>query len=806
MKIFFTQYIKIATAFIVTVCLIRVYEYFFIAAHLFVNHPFLFELSGLLYDIWFCLIFAAVSFIPVFLLALINKKIGVAFYHVLNVVGIVLYISLLIVFSERNVPFDHEFFTRSTKDSWLTAKQMMTSGFKLYIPFILYILFYFIFYYAVLKKKVYNIVLTRVITVLMLLSVCFIKFANPLADWFSQTSGYYLTCNKFSYWVMDSYNYFLTKDKFNADKLTTKELEVAINFYQQNHPFQYTSKEYPLLHKDEEKDVLGNFFNLNPTTPPNIVLIVSEGLSRDFSGENAYATSFTPFLDSLSKHSLTWDNFLSTAPGTFAAHPSLTGSLPYGKKGFSIMNEMPEHLSLIKILRANGYTTNFMVGFNTDFDNMGGYIRAQGTDFILNQYPSKYKEMGIGSEGWSMGYPDDALFARSFEVMDSMPKQPYFNIYHTATTHMPYLFEQKPLYEKLFDEKIKKLNITPAIRRTLKETKTVLVTYMFSDDCMKKFFKDYAKRPEYKNTIFIITGDHHIGSFPITGQIDDYHVPLIIYSPMLKAPKKFLSVNSHLNIAPTFSSLILNNYKQLPYHPQEVSWLGGVMDTAAVFRNTQSMAFMQWGREINDYIYKDYFISDGQLYKILPDLFLQKIKNDSVKNFIEKLRTNFITINYYVCDNNKIFPASLATAMGNKKLLVDYTDAATKKYFTYSSDTILMKDYKVPKEYKYLYVEATAEVNLPAKEEDLHPTFRFALIDDEIKTRNYLYWSKRDIATLSKGDFVMRAWNNVSTNDMFTLDDYKKIKNLVFSVALYTDSVPINLQMRNLHVQIFGVK
>ena len=146
MKIFFTQYIKIATAFIVTVCLIRVYEYFFIAAHLFVNHPFLFELSGLLYDVWFCLIFAAISFIPVFLLALINKKIGVAFYHVLNVVGIVLYISLLIVFSERNVPFDHEFFTRSTKDSWLTAKQMMTSGFKLYIPFILYILFYFIFY------------------------------------------------------------------------------------------------------------------------------------------------------------------------------------------------------------------------------------------------------------------------------------------------------------------------------------------------------------------------------------------------------------------------------------------------------------------------------------------------------------------------------------------------------------------------------------------------------------------------------------------------------------------------------------
>jgi phosphoglycerol transferase MdoB-like AlkP superfamily enzyme len=805
-KNFFKQYLNITIAFIITICLIRVYEYFFIAAHLFVNHPFLFEISGWLYDVWFCLIYTTVALAPAMLLALIHKKAGLVFAHALNVIAIIMYVSLLIVFSERNVPFDHEFFTRSSKDSWLTTKQMMTSGFKLYIPFIIYISFYFLFYKTVIKGKVFRKVFIKTAAVLMLLSVCFIKFANPSADWFAQATGYYLTSNKFSYWVKDSYEYFITKDKFNAGTLTTEQLSEAINFYQQNQPFEFTSKEYPLLHKEEGKDVLGNFFNLNPDTPPNIVLIVSEGLSKDFSGENAYATSFTPFLDSLSKHSLTWDNFLSTAPGTFAAHPSITGSLPYGKRGFSIMNVMPEHLSLTKILRADGYTANFMVGFNTDFDNMGGYIRAQGTDFILNQYPSKYKEMGVGSEGWSMGYPDDALFARSFEVMDSIPHQPYFNIYHTATTHMPYLFEQKPAYDKLFDEKLKTLNVTPQIRKTLKETKTVLVTYLFSDDCIKKFFKQYAKRAEYNNTIFIITGDHHIGSFPITGQIDDYHVPLIIYSPMLKAPRKMLSVNSHLNLAPTLSSLILKNYNQLPYHPQEVHWLGAEMDTATTFRNIQSMPFMQWGREINDYLYKNYFITDGQLYKILPNLFLEKIKNDSVKNFIEKLRTNFLTINSYVCDNNKIFPATLATAIGNKKLLVDYADTATKRYFTYLPDTMLMSDYKVPKEYKYLYVEATADVNLPAKEQDLHPTFRFALIDNQVKTRNYLYWSKRDIATLSKGDFIMREWNSVSTNDMFTLDDYKKVNNLVFSVALYTDSVPINLQIRNLRVKIYGVK
>ncbi|MFX5743351.1 hypothetical protein ABTE37_20645, partial [Acinetobacter baumannii] len=77
-------------------------------------------------------IYTTVALAPAMLLALIHKKAGLVFAHALNVIAIIMYVSLLIVFSERNVPFDHEFFTRSSKDSWLTTKQMMTSGFKLY--------------------------------------------------------------------------------------------------------------------------------------------------------------------------------------------------------------------------------------------------------------------------------------------------------------------------------------------------------------------------------------------------------------------------------------------------------------------------------------------------------------------------------------------------------------------------------------------------------------------------------------------------------------------------------------------------
>jgi lipoteichoic acid synthase len=798
------QFFRISLSLLITICCIRFYEYYAVASKLFIEHPYKYELAGLFYDAWIWLIFSSLLLLLFLPLRAVNKRIAVVVLHVLNVLFLLCYVALIITFSERNTPFDHEFFTRSAHDTIVTTKQMMSSSWLIFAPFILYLLLYFILYVKIIRDVSLRRPMVIAAGAVALLSVCFIKYFNPSPSWFNNVSGYYLTSNKMSFWLQDSYRY-LTKNHSGGDyKMNSAALEKEIKFYQQNQPFTFTSMEYPLLHEDKENDVLGPFFNLQ-SSPPNIVILVVEGLSRDFSGDNAYAHSFTPFLDSLSKQSLVWDNFLSTAPGTFAAHPAISGSLPYGKKGFSIMNVMPDHLSLIKILKRNGYFTNFMIGFNPDFDNMGGYIRQQGTDFILSHYPSKYKEMGVGEEGWSMGYPDDALYQRSFEVLDSLHPSPYLNIYHTATSHMPYLFEQKATYNKLFDKKMKTINVSPAIKRTLIETKKVLTTFMFADDCIKKFFADYTKRPDFKNTIFFITGDHHIGSFPSTGAIDDYHVPLIVYSPMLKKPQKFLSVNSHNNIAPTITSLLLKNYS-LPYHPKEVHWLADVMDTATTFRNIQSMPFMAWSREISDYIYKDYLLSGEELYKLTPNLLQVPVDNDSIKKHLARLRENFKMINYYVCENNKVYPNKQVALPGEKELLKEFNDPSAKLIYSKSSDTSLTADFKVPEGYRYLYIEAEGKVNMPGAYVDEHPTLRFALIDNTANQRNYLYYTEREIVTLSKNEFVPKQWNNISLNDMFTLDDYKKVKDLIFETAIYTDSIPINLKLQQLHVKIYGVK
>ena len=143
---------------------------------------------------------------------------------------------------------------------------------------------------------------------------------------------------------------------------------------------------------------------------------------------------------------------------------------------------------------------------------------------------------------------------------------------------------------------------------------------------------------------------------------------------------------------------------------------------------------------------------------------------------------------------------------GNKELLLEYTDTTTRRIKTALSDTILMPFFKLPKGYKFLYVEFYATVNIEGEDPDKYPTVRFALIDTKGKGKKFLYWSKRDLATLSKNEFQPKQWNEITTNDMFTLSDYSNVKDLHYEMALFNTPPGIDLQIKNMKVKVYGVK
>src|SRR6478736_5437406 len=103
---FLQQYLRIAFALIITLCLMRVYEYVVVAYKSFTPHAYQYELAGLLYDVWLGFIYCAVVFVPVALISRINKQAAFILFHTLNVLLIICCLALLLTFSERNNPFD----------------------------------------------------------------------------------------------------------------------------------------------------------------------------------------------------------------------------------------------------------------------------------------------------------------------------------------------------------------------------------------------------------------------------------------------------------------------------------------------------------------------------------------------------------------------------------------------------------------------------------------------------------------------------------------------------------------------------
>src|SRR5512135_1235702 len=106
---FLQSWFSIVIAFTVTVCFVRIYEYIAVASKFFIANAWQYELAGLWYDVWACLIYSCVILFLFLLLYFISKRFAAFVFHFVNVLFIIMYVALLVVFSERTRPFDHEF-------------------------------------------------------------------------------------------------------------------------------------------------------------------------------------------------------------------------------------------------------------------------------------------------------------------------------------------------------------------------------------------------------------------------------------------------------------------------------------------------------------------------------------------------------------------------------------------------------------------------------------------------------------------------------------------------------------------------
>lgn len=414
---------------------------------------------------------------------------------------------------------------------------------------------------------------------------------------------------------------------------------------------------YPFLRIDSSADVLSPFMK-QAASRPDIVMIIIEGMGRAFSNEGAYLGSFTPFLDSLSQKSLYWENFLSGGGRTFAVLPTVLGSLPFEKNGFNENREnMPPHLSLASILKKNGYQTSFFYAGDASFDNMDIFMQKQSVDQIKDRktFPSTYAQMPANN-GFSWGYGDKELYRYLLEQNPSV-SIPSLQVILTVATHSPFLVNDQAYYEQLATKRMSDLQLTSAQQDEHNKYIKQYSTIMYADDALRNFIAAYSKKPNYNNTIFIITGDHRMPEIPMASKIDRYHVPLIIYSPLLERPARFQSVSSHFDITPSVLGYLKKNYGL--DMPSLSTWVGSGLDTARSFRNIHATPLMQTKTDLVDFVMGNYHLNGNDLFRLSPSLGEEKVDDNTVKEGILSAFNRFRQKNDQLQQQGKLLPDSL---------------------------------------------------------------------------------------------------------------------------------------------------
>lgn len=485
--------------------------------------------------------------------------------------------------------------------------------------------------------------------------------------------------------------HFLAKDIINFQN-EKSELDVSNLVYK---------KEYPLLKPFKEtKDVLAPFFNVQ-SEKPNIVIIMAEGLGSDFIGNNSYG-GFTPFLDSLTSKSLYWENFVSNTGRTFGVASSLLASLPYGEKGFLELGSLPSHISLLSVLKANDYTTSYYCGDDSSFDRKINFLEYNEIDHVtdVKKFGPGYVKTKENAGGFSWGYPDAEIFKKTLSELDSK-KMPRLDVIMTLSNHEPFDFPSKEVYLKKVDNIVNTNKTLEGIKEEVGTYKDIFAALLYTDTSIKNFMEAYSKRPEYKNTIFIITGDHRLIPIPQKDELCRFHVPLIIYSPMLKKAEKFKSISSHWDVTPSLLAFLMNNYKFNTL--TKTAWMGDGLDTAKEFRNIHKIPLMRYKGSINDYIYKDYLYSGGELYKINKNFETNKVYEENISKIISDSLLSFKRLNAYLTQKNKIFPASL-NVYSQPAVQFSKSELATikelTKGLTFDQTFLVARDLAFKKDYK----------------------------------------------------------------------------------------------------------
>jgi uncharacterized sulfatase len=450
-----------------------------------------------------------------------------------------------------------------------------------------------------------------------------------------------------------------TAINFNPNNIAKRTAD-----YQLHHKnFTYNTEDYPLIHNEPYANVLGPYFIKDTSIQPNIVLIISESLSSSFSGKQCTTPeSLTPYIDSLAKHGLSWNNFLANAERSHGVLTNVLASLPsgVGQRGFVNMRVKlpqakfyPDHQTILELLSDNGYVSSFYYGGWGDYDRTSNFLINHNIDYFApaDSFNKEVYTQKKGAVSW--GYNDKDLYHMAQNMHHNRTKKtPFIDIYQTLSLHTPYnLVTPKYESKEYIHSRVKQLGIQPS--EVIHIPTEILGSIFFSEDALAGFITSVSTNKAYENTIFIITGDHAV-DYPISNEpLERYKVPLVIYSNLLVKKARFNGYCSHIDIAPSMLALLQQNFGISL--PADKHWMGEGLDTSRTFRNIKEIPLAVYNENLAQYISGTFIKYKDRIVQLDSALNTTEVQDLQVIDSINREYENYLFINEYSCRKDKIW-------------------------------------------------------------------------------------------------------------------------------------------------------
>lgn len=323
-----------------------------------------------------------------------------------------------------------------------------------------------------------------------------------------------------------------------------------------------------------------------PTPPsldsqPNIVVLILESFGQEYFGAYNDYPGYTPFLDSLIGHSLTFRHSYANGRKSIDAMPSILSGIPMFVEPFFVTSySLNDVGGLASQLSRQGYSTAFFHGAENGSMGFQAFARTTGFQHYYGrtEYEADPRFGGSADYDGTWAIWDEEFLQFYAASMEQLP-QPFMTALFTATSHHPFVVPER---------------YADSLRADGHPLHTCI---RYTDHSLRRFFAAARRMPWFRNTIFVITADHtNINEqSAYNSPLGTFSVPIIFYSPAGLLPTGISpAIAQQTDIMPTILSLtgtpdpFIAYGTDLLHTPDSLTW--------AIHYNNGVYQYVQGGR------------------------------------------------------------------------------------------------------------------------------------------------------------------------------------------------------------------